>query len=46
MWSHYSSKHSGICLEFNLNHNNFPYEIQHKRVLNEVKFKQQVRMGY
>lgn len=42
MWSHYSSKHSGICLEFNLNHNNFPYEIQHKRVLNEVKFKQQV----
>lgn len=42
MWSHYSSKHSGICLEFNLNHNNFPYEMQHKRVLNEVKFKQQV----
>lgn len=42
MWSHYSSKHSGICLEFNLNHNNFPYEMRDKRELNEEKFKQQV----
>ncbi len=26
MWSHYASKHSGICLEFTLNDNgNFPY---------------------
>jgi len=35
MWSHYASKHSGICLEFNLEHTGlFPYKHTSKRKLN------------
>lgn len=26
MWSHYASKHSGICLEFSLNKSRFPFK--------------------
>lgn len=40
MWSHYASKHSGICLEFNIeNGSTFPYEIKRKRELDKEKYK-------
>ncbi|TXJ24936.1 MAG: DUF2971 domain-containing protein [Chitinophagaceae bacterium] len=35
MWSHYSSKHSGVCLEFTLAHPGlFPYELKLPRKTN------------
>ena len=40
MWSHYASKHSGICLEFNLENGwTFPYEIKRSREQDKEKFK-------
>ena len=30
MWSHYASKHSGICLEFNIDSGIFPFEKYHR----------------
>jgi hypothetical protein len=40
MWSHYSSKHSGICLEFTLEHANlFPYEMRLRRESNVEEYK-------
>ena len=40
MWSHYASKHSGICLEFNLdNEFNFPYETQQIRKQDKENYK-------
>ncbi|MES2277281.1 MAG: DUF2971 domain-containing protein [Bacteroidota bacterium] len=35
MWSHYASRHTGICLEFTLNHGKFPYEKEGKRRITE-----------
>jgi len=38
MWSHYASKHMGICLEFTLNESSFfPFIISQKRELNYLK---------
>lgn len=38
MWSHYASKHTGICLEFTLEHEgNFPYIYHSERKLNIEK---------
>lgn len=43
MWSHYASKHSGICLEFNLeNGGAFPYEMYHKREIDKEKYKKRM----
>lgn len=43
MWSHYASKHSGVCLEFNFkNKRFFPYEIIGARKRNDVKYKEQM----
>lgn len=42
MWSHYASKHSGICLEFNINMGQFPFENYHKRNSDERKFKDRI----
>lgn len=39
MWSHYSSKHSGICLEFSLQKDGFfPYEMQFSRKPNQEEY--------
>ena len=39
MWSHYSSKHSGICLEFTLeNAGMFPFEMKGKRGFDKEKY--------
>ena len=39
MWSHYASKHSGICLEFTLEHSGqFPYVQTAKRKTNQDNF--------
>ena len=39
MWSHYASKHSGICLEFTLENNGlFPYKHTSKRELNNEAY--------
>lgn len=39
MWSHYSSKHSGICLEFSLQKEGlFPYEMQISRKPNKEEY--------
>ncbi|HAY3550825.1 DUF2971 domain-containing protein [Elizabethkingia meningoseptica] len=41
MWSHYASKHSGICLEFRSDYVlSFPYEKTQKRTLDIEKYKQ------
>lgn len=41
MWSHYASKHSGICLEFSLENSGlFPYISKTKRSLDYEKYKQ------
>ena len=41
MWSHYASKHSGICIEFNLEKPaSFPHKLTSKRLPDEEKFKQ------
>ena len=43
MWSHYSSKHSGICLEFELEHSGlFPYIGKPIRNLDYEKFKERM----
>jgi hypothetical protein len=43
MWSHYASKHSGICLEFNLENGwTFPYEIKRKREQDKEKYKKRI----
>jgi len=43
MWSHYASKHSGICLEFNLeNGQTFPYEMKGKRDIDKEKYKERM----
>lgn len=43
MWSHYASKHSGICLEFNLeNGNAFPFEMKFDRKLDFEKYKERM----
>ncbi|MES2380883.1 MAG: DUF2971 domain-containing protein [Bacteroidota bacterium] len=40
MWSHYASKHSGICIEFSLpSEGLFPYRMIGKRETNEEKYK-------
>jgi len=40
MWSHYSSKHTGICLEFTLEENGkFPYEFIQDRKYDLKKYK-------
>jgi hypothetical protein len=39
MWSHYSSKHSGVCLEFSLDkYSMFPYRMASKRKLNKEEY--------
>lgn len=39
MWSHYASKHSGICLEFTLEHEcMFPYILKGKREYNNKEY--------
>ena len=39
MWSHYASKHSGICMEFSLDHQGqFPYIFTEKRKPNKDKY--------
>ncbi len=39
MWSHYASKHSGICLEFSLpGFGLFPYKMSGKREVNAEKY--------
>lgn len=43
MWSHYSSKHSGICLEFTLQHKGqFPYEMVFPRKSNMAEYEKRV----
>jgi len=43
MWSHYASKHSGICLEFTLENSGlFPYMIAGRRGQNREEYLQQV----
>lgn len=43
MWSHYSSKHSGICLEFSLQKDGlFPYEMQIPRRPNEEVYEKRI----
>lgn len=43
MWSHYSSKHSGICLEFSLQHDGlFPYEMQMPRKPNKPEYEKRI----
>jgi len=43
MWSHYATKHSGICLEFNLNNDGlFPYERIHNRKMDVEKYKNRI----
>jgi len=43
MWSHYSSKHSGICLEFSLQKDGmFPYEMQFSRKPNKEEYEKRV----
>ncbi len=43
MWSHYASKHSGICLEFQLENSSlFPYEKHRKREKNIEKYKKRM----
>ncbi len=39
MWSHYASKHQGVCLEFTLNkEGEFPYIISTKRNVDQKKY--------
>ena len=39
MWSHYASKHTGVCLEFSLKHKNqFPYIKFTERKIDQKKF--------
>lgn len=43
MWSHYASKHSGICLEFSLENSGlFPYISKTRRNLDFEKYKQRL----
>lgn len=43
MWSHYASKHSGICLEFSLENSRlFPYISKARRNLDYEKYKQRL----
>jgi len=43
MWSHYASKHSGICLEFSLEHDGlFPYMRYSNRVPDYEKYKKRM----
>lgn len=43
MWSHYATKHSGVCLEFNLNNNSlFPYERIENRKMDVEKYKNRI----
>jgi hypothetical protein len=43
MWSHYASKHSGICLEFSLDNSSFPFEYYHRSFeYNNVKNKKRI----
>lgn len=43
MWSHYSSKHSGICLEFTLAHPGFfPYELTLPREPNITEYEKRL----
>lgn len=39
MWSHYATKHTGICLEFTLDKPSFPYKYNHNSKTSE-KFQQ------
>ena len=39
MWSHYASKHKGVCLEFNTDGGSFPYERRHQRKEDSEKYK-------
>ncbi|WP_418537050.1 DUF2971 domain-containing protein, partial [Odoribacter laneus] len=38
MWSHYASKHSGVCLEFTVKDNTFPLELVGRRKKNDDKY--------
>lgn len=43
MWSHYASKHSGICLEYTLhNENLFPYKLTGRRNFDEEKYRERI----
>lgn len=43
MWSHYSSRNSGVCLEFSLQHyGQFPYEMRHFRRPNKIEFEKKI----
>ncbi|QES87349.1 DUF2971 domain-containing protein [Rhizosphaericola mali] len=46
MWSHYASKHSGICMEFNLGESNlFPFEYNGKRKITDGKIEDRFSKG-
>ncbi|GEN68700.1 DUF2971 domain-containing protein [Chryseobacterium rhizosphaerae] len=46
MWSHYSTKHMGICLEFSLdNPMSFPYEFIGNRKIDREKYKNRLSEG-
>lgn len=43
MWSHYASKHTGICLEFTLHHSGlFPYKRTGRREADTDKYRQRI----
>ena len=43
MWSHYASKHAGICLEFTIkNGESFPYEMTQGRKQDNEKYKERM----
>jgi hypothetical protein len=43
MWSHYASKHSGVCLEFSLeNERMFPYKLTGRRKLDKGEYLQRI----
>jgi len=43
MWSHYASKHMGICMEFSLEHHGFfPYEMKGSRKADPTQYRQQM----
>ncbi len=43
MWSHYSSKHAGICLEFTLEESGqFPFLVKGERMIDREKYSQRI----
>lgn len=42
MWSHYANKHSGVCMEFTIKDNAFPFELTGYRNRNNNKYQRDV----